>query len=94
MQVANCRVSSCEAGDRTLKRRTENISRVRSITSGGESVAQLASEIKSLSKSEREEILAEAKLPVVVIPTDQALAMKATLGIPWNNKLRVLWRYS
>ena len=74
-----------------MKRRTENISKVRSITSGGDNTAQLASEIKALSKAEREKLLFEVKLPII-IPTDQALAMKADLGIPWN-KLRILRRY-
>lgn len=63
-----------------MKQRTENISRVRSITSGGDSTAQLASEIKALTKAEREELLLEAQLPVL-ISTEQALAMKADLGI-------------
>ena len=91
VQVGGCRVPSSEASARTMKRRTENIGKVRSITSGGDNSAQLASEIKALSKAEREELLLEAQLPVV-IPMDQALAMKADLGIPWN-KFRVLRRY-
>ena len=63
---------------------------VQEITSGGDSTAQLAAEIKSLSKSEREDLHQQACLPVV-IPPDHALAMKADLGIPWN-KLRILRR--
>lgn len=74
-----------------MKRRTAGIGRVRSITSGGDVASQLASEVKSLSKEEREELLREAQLPVV-IPTDHALAIKADLCLPWN-KLRVLRRY-
>lgn len=91
VQVGGCRVTSGEASARTLKRRTENISKVRSITSGGDSVVQLASEVKTLTKAEREELILEVKLPIL-IPTDQALAMKADLGIPWT-KLRILRRY-
>jgi hypothetical protein len=63
---------------------------VREITSGGDTTAQLAAEIKALSKAEREELLQQAQLPVL-IPTNHALAMKADLGIPWS-KLRILRR--
>ena len=90
MQVAGCRVTSSKASARTLKR-TETISKVRSIISGRDNMAQLASEIRSLTKAEREELLQDAQLPVV-IPTEHALAMKADLEIPWN-KLRILRRY-
>ena len=91
MQVAGCRVTSSKASARTLKRRTETFSKVRSIISGRDNMAQLASEIRSLTKAECEELLQDAELPVV-IPTEHALAMKADLEIPWN-KLRILRRY-
>lgn len=90
VKVSECRVPSSDASIRTVKRRSEGIGRVRSITSGGESVVQLASEIKFLTKEEREGLLLDARLPIV-IPTDHALSMKADLGIPWN-KLRILRR--
>lgn len=64
--------------------------RVRHVASAGASKAQLAAEVKSLSKEEREELVSKASLPVY-IPPDHALAMKADLSIPWN-KLRVLRR--
>ena len=63
---------------------------VRDIASGGDSTTQLAAEIKSLSKAEREDLLQQTCLPIV-IPPEHALAMKADLGIPWN-KLRILRR--
>lgn len=47
----------------------------------------LQAEVRSLS---REELLGTAGLPIE-IPTDQALAMKADLSLPWN-KLRVVRR--
>ena len=50
----------------------------------------MASEIKALTTVERETLLQDAQLPII-IPTDHALAMKADLGIPWN-KLRILRR--
>lgn len=46
--------------------------------------------MRSLSKAQREELLGQAGLPVR-IPTEQALAMKADLSLPWN-KLRVISR--
>ena len=74
-----------------MKRRSDGISQVRSITSGGDTTVQMAAELKGLSKEERDSLLNEAQLPIV-IPTDHALAMKADLAIPWN-KLRSLRRY-
>lgn len=88
--VAGCRVPSSDASRRTVKRRSEDIGRVRSFTSGGDTRAQIAAEVKSLSKVEREELLQKAQLPVY-IPTEHALAMKADLGITWNT-LRILRR--
>ncbi len=51
-------------------------------SSGGDSTSQLIAEIKQLSKSGREELVRAAKLPVVVIPPNHALAMKANLSTP------------
>lgn len=92
MRVPGCRVPSSDASRRTVKRRTDGIGRVRSVTSGGDVAAQLASEVKSLSKAEREELLKEAQLPVI-IPTDHALAIKADLALSWR-KTRILRRYT
>ncbi len=88
--MTGCRVPTSGASRRTIKRRTEQIGRIRSLSSGGDSVAQLRAEMKSLSKEEREEILQEVGLPVA-IPLDHSLAMKADLAIPWS-KLRLLRR--
>ena len=68
---------------RTVEPRTDVLSTVRQIASGGDSSTQFAAEIKSLSKTEREDLLKQAQLPVV-IPADHALAIKSDLGIPWN----------
>ncbi len=73
-----------------MQRRTDVMSTIREMTSGGDSSSQLAAEIKHLSKEEREDLLSEASLPVT-IPPNHALAMKADLGIPWK-KLRILRR--
>ena len=65
---------------RTLKQRTETIIVPLSVV---ETTWQLASEIRSLTTAEREELLQDVQLPMV-IPTEHALAMKADLEIPWN----------
>lgn len=90
MPISGCRVASSQASRRTIKRRTDGIGRVRAITSGGDTSAQLQAEVKSLSMKEREEILQQGQFPIT-IPNDHALAMKADLGIPWN-KLRIVRR--
>ncbi len=73
-----------------MTRRAEVLETVREVASGGDSTSQLAAEVNYLSKSQREELLQQVQLPVV-IPADHALAMKADLAIPWT-KLRVLRR--
>ena len=88
--MPGCRVPTANASKKTVKRRTTVLSSVRQFTSGGDSSKQLAAEIQSLTKSEREDLLHQAQLPVVV-PVDHALAMKADLAIPWT-KLRILRR--
>ena len=88
--MPGCRVPTADASKRTVERRSEVLSAVRQIASGGDTSAQFAAEVKSLSQVEREDLLQQAQLPVV-IPADHALAMKADLGIPWT-KLRILRR--
>ena len=74
----------------TLRCRTKDIGRVRSISSGSESSAQLAAEVRALSREEREKLLPDVK-PPIHIPADYVLTIKADLSIPWN-KLRSLRR--
>ena len=80
-----------QAGEPSSEGRTDDISRIHKVTSGGESPAPFQAEIRSLSKEQREQLLQQAQLPVV-IPTDHALDMKADLSLPWN-KLRIIRRY-
>ena len=82
MPVRACRVRSSEASARTLSHRTQTLTNLRTHISGGDTSVQLQSEIKALTKEEREEILKEAHLPIE-IPPDHALAMKADLALPW-----------
>lgn len=88
--MANNQVPSSEASRWTVRRRTRDIGRFRSMASVGDSSAQLAAEVRSLSTEEREQLLSQAQLPIH-IPPDHALALKADLSIPWN-KLRTLRR--
>lgn len=90
MQVPQCRVPTAAASRRTIGRRSDFLGTVRHIVSGGDTSEQFAAELKALSKSEREDIIESAQLPVV-IPTDHSLAMKADLGISWT-KLRIIRR--
>lgn len=90
MQVTAGRVSSSTACHKTVLRRSKTLSAVRKIASGDDSNAQLQMEIKALTKSEREDLLKTAQLPITV-PANHALAIKADLAMPWN-KLRLLRR--
>ncbi len=90
IQVPQCRVTTASASRRTVGRRSDFLSAVRQIASGGDSSEQFAAELQAISKSEREDIIQSAQLSVVV-PVDHSLAMKADLGIPWT-KLRILRR--
>ena len=91
MPVMGCRVSSSEASSRTLRRRSQQLDRVREVVSGGSSTDQLQHEISHLSKESRDAILGEASLPIQ-IPVDHGLAMKSDLQLPWN-KMRAIRRY-
>ncbi len=88
MQVP--RVSTSDASKRTVSRRSGVLNSIRELTSGGDSSSQLAAEVKALSKVEREALLQEASLPVMISPC-HALAIKSDLQMPWN-KLRLLRR--
>ena len=91
MPVSRCRVASSEASSRTLRRRSQQLDRVRDVVSGGSSTEQMQYEIAHLTKESREAILGEASLPVK-IPVDHGLAMKSDLQLPWN-KMRAIRRY-
>ena len=73
-----------------LRRRSHALSEHREYISAGESSYQLQSEIAHLDVANREDLLAQAELPIT-IPAEQVLAMKADLGIPWA-KLRIVNR--
>lgn len=83
-------MKSSEACTRTVSNRTKTLTHLRSSLSGGDSSVQLASEVKALTKEEREAVLQQAHLPIH-IPPNHALAMKADLALPWA-KMRVISR--
>ena len=93
MRVTTPRVDSSEASRRTLKRRSDELGKVRTLVSKGSSLEQLQNEVKCLTKMERESLLDQAKIPEALaeIPAEDVLAMKADLSIPWN-KMRILRR--
>ena len=57
-----------------------------------EAVVQMADELQTCIRSERERLLTAAGLPPGEIEPGAGLAMKAELGIPWH-KLQHLIRY-
>ncbi len=91
MPVSASRVSSSEASKATRVRRSHSLSLARRYISGGDESVQLQSELKCLTREERERVLADAHLPIV-IPVNHSLAMKADLALPWT-KLRIVQRY-
>ncbi len=66
MQVPSGRVSSSSASVRTVKTRMEVLHSVREYVSGNDSSAQLAAEVTYLLQSEREELLKQVQLPLVI----------------------------
>lgn len=90
MPVKACRVRSSEACSKTVANRTQTLNQLRTSITGGDSSVQLQSELRALTKEEREKVLKSAGLPIE-IPPDHALAMKASLALPWA-KMRVISR--
>lgn len=72
-----------------MKRRSIEIEEHRSIISKGCSDLQLQSELRLVSKAERQKLM--ESINSVEVDADCSLAMKADLGIPWK-KLRDMRR--
>lgn len=90
MKTTSCRVPSSQATPKTVLSRSKELDHHRKTCSGGDQGYQLGREIKACSLQQREEILQDLQDGFKVqIPTNQALAMKADLGIPWA-KLRAI----
>ena len=91
VRVTTPRVDSQMASQRTRHRRSEEISSVRQVVSGGAHIEQLQDEVGILDKGERRQLLLQSKPLQVQMPVEEGLAMKADLGIPWN-EMRTLRR--
>ena len=71
---------------RTLRARTQQISKFTNLVAGGSRegiVAQTAHIVKSFGVNEREDILKSFK-DSVTVPADAVASMKSVLGLPWN----------
>jgi hypothetical protein len=92
MKMKKCRIPSSEATPKTVLSRNKELDHHRRVCSGGDQAFQLGKEIRACSLEERESILEVLQDGYKVqVPTAQALAMKADLGIPWH-KLRAIRR--
>ena len=93
MRVSKPRVDSSAASKETVRTRTVELSKHRSLTSRGADVVQLQEELKARTSTEREQILSELHKGGfrVEVPVKQILALKADLCIPWT-KLREVRR--
>ena len=71
------------------------MSTIRELVSAGDTDVQLQGELQHCSPQERQRLLGALAKDgcTVIIPPDEALAMKADLGLPWS-KLRVVRRYA
>ena len=93
MKVTKLRVDSQTASKKTTKIRTQQLGEHRHLISGGSDMFQLQDEVKACTPAEREQLLVDLQKDgfKVAVPTNQALALKADLNIPWS-KLRVVRR--
>lgn len=93
--MPKAQVPTEKAAPRTVRKRTQSLSNVRFAVAGGDSVAQIAHEVQSQERADREKLLSEIKKVdgniLVRIPVRTAVALKADLTIPWS-KLRELRR--
>lgn len=90
LRVTYPQVATPDASNSTVRRRSSEVALVRDVISGGASVEQLQDEVAALSSDERQQLLTSTEFSVS-ITTEDALAMKADLLIPWQ-KLRVMRR--
>ena len=93
MKVTKPRVDSQTASKKTTKVWTQQLGEHRHLISGGSEMFQLQDEVKACTPAEREQLLVDLQKGgfKVAVPTNQALALKADLNIPWS-KLRVVRR--
>ena len=90
MHITQARTPTRTASARTIKRRCTQMQTIREMVSQEESSALLRREMDNLDPSDRQILLQEAGI-VSEIGPGEALAIKASLGMPWS-QLRVLRR--
>lgn len=89
--MTKARVSTDEAAQQVVRRRSKEVSQYRAILSGGAASAQLHDEVAALSAEERQKLV-DTEFSVE-IKSEDALALKADLMIPWK-KMRTMRRYN
>ncbi len=90
-KVTRHTVNSCDASNRTLRRRSDELNQHRLTASGGATVVQLRDELKSLPVDQRQTLLTDLEFKIE-IPAITSLALKSNLCLPWN-KMRNMKRY-
>lgn len=86
---------SGEAAPRTVRQRSQSLANVRLAVTAGDTTAQLSHELHSVEREDREKLLEEIKKTgkfLIRVPVQVSLAMKADMGIPWN-QIRLLRRW-
>ena len=91
VRVTTPHVDSQKASQRTRYRRSGEINSIRQVVRGGPQIQQFQDEVHTLSEDERRQLLLQSKPLQIQIPVEEGLAMKADLGIPWN-EMRTLRR--
>ena len=76
---------------KTLRRRSDELNQHRLAVSGSEGLAQLQSELRSITSDERQAVLKDLEFKIE-IPALTSLALKYNLCLPWN-KMRNLKRF-
>lgn len=92
VRVTKARSSQSEenCSVKTLKRRVSEVQSVRSLLSPEKPEQVLVEEIRALGSEEKKKMLADAGISLD-IDAKTGLAMKAAMGMPWN-QLRTLRR--
>ena len=86
------RVDTAAACSKTIRNRSVEVASFRSLVSGGSIVQQFADEVKVLPQEERRQLIDSGVFSrPTVIPSEDALALKSDLVIPWS-KLRAMRR--
>ena len=88
MSLIRVTVSSAEASQSPVRCRSQQLSSIREVISGGTAATQLQDEVAILTDSEWQEI---TKLTVNEISPEDSLALKTGALLPWN-KFRIIRR--